>query len=134
MTSTIEGWTVSDVARMDREPYVFGRPRPCTSATLTHETGAVMGVSRYDGEPGWGVDSAIGANGMPRWIHGTGERSVSVRMMDDGPVTAELDRRAGELRGDTERAVCAADGCGREATSGEDHDGRMMPVCQSHAV
>jgi hypothetical protein len=108
---------------------VFGAGRPAFVADLVHESGATMGVSRYDDEPGWGVDSAISANGMPQWVNGVGARYLSVRMVgDDG--AALLDAAAAEL----ELATCDVDGCGRDATSGEEHNGRMYPVCDVHAV
>jgi hypothetical protein len=95
---TVDGWTISDVRTGVYASLFGGEGRPYVAATLTHETGAVMGVSRYPDEEGWGVDSAFAANGAPQWSNGEGARYLHVRCLDDGPVTAALDNLAESAR------------------------------------
>jgi hypothetical protein len=93
-----DGWTVANVRRETCVPCVFGAGRPAILADLTHETGATMSVSRYDDEPGWGVDAAFSANGVPQWSNGDGARYLRVRMLDDDTdVVRALDAARDEL-------------------------------------
>jgi hypothetical protein len=97
MSARVDGWKVTDVRTGVYSSMFGGAGRPYVAATLEHETGATMGVSRYPDEPGWGVDSAVDANGAPRWVNGEGARYLSVRMLDDGPVTDALDTAAADI-------------------------------------
>lgn len=99
-----DGWALDGpMTRQDCTPAVFGASRPASVARIVHETGANMCVSRYDDEPGWGVDAAFSANGAPQWSNGTGARYLRVRLLEnDTDVVRALDAAAGELR-DTSR-------------------------------
>lgn len=87
-------WVISDVRRGFYPSLFSGQVRPYVAATLTHTTGAVMNVSRYDDETGWGVDAAFEANGFPRFSNGEGARYLTVHTIGDDDTVAALNMAA----------------------------------------
>lgn len=75
---------------------IFGPKRDGWEATVKFDSGEILRLSQLEGEaPRWAVDAAFGANGVPHWVNGFGNRTGKTRAVS-GPVQEALNTRRDE--------------------------------------